>query len=1030
MSFSRRCNTISIALIAIFILLLGAFSFAGVTASAEGERTLDFSLQAETTASSIGERSFRYIAAGDTFTFTYALDANGGLDVASFFPLYDESAFKLTNVSLSSDWVLPADQFVYYDAQEAEEYLTLEEHLARYDEEYLANLADETGLRTYDRMSFEVRSSSFGAYPTSEAFLVLEYTARADVADAADFVFGFDFEPIVQSGLPIATTNAARYSHYSPVDGGSVEELLFRMRVGEEYLPMAANALATSYVATVVPTIAAEIPAGQIVSFVNGEIPLDEIRTVVTYPATPDEGENPYFAEGGDYLLRFYLPDPEDPTTAGELLDGVPQTAGVYFVEAVFADTFHYQGVTTDAVAITVAKEVITPELEGFLASDPETAIPEAEKLLGVAFTYGDAVTVKDGGANFDASIYDTKYYVSEDGETWTPVLADPILTHSHPSAGFYKVTIEPLHPEKQTFGFDAELYTILIEVERAALTVRASSHVITYGDALPAYTYALEGKDAWDDDLAIDELLQATLAIDPAYDGAGEYAVTVSGETVIPNYDVTYVAGVLTVNAKALTLVASYEGGAVTFSLQDGNGVAVAVPATYKIGETAATAVALDSNVYSADAAYVLAASARKAWADAGKNYAVSSLALAAPCRVSYSATVTGATGVPAEPIYLFAGQLVPVPATTPTAEHHEFLYWAAPSAAYDFASPITGDLELVAVFDKTEYAYAFRAAIFTDGETPTPAGEMRVLTWSEGAFLLSDTAETFIFLKGAAIPVLSDVKYFKVSKWYKAVPDGAGYLYSEISSFTPDVTAEGESGVLLVACMVFDVAEGDLNGDRVVNVEDVIRLRKYIAHYNLADITISTVDAAWAAVTAETPVGGYFFPSAVDVDHDGVDGLADAIYVTQALVSGYEYVKVTDSTVNGVYVAGERVIAREGNLVDVSDGETLEKYAYLGLSLRLTEDLLVGYVDESGETPETVTFDFLYDGDTFLLDLGGKTVTMDTLVLKAKGVIEIKNGSVICEGYDIEAAGGVTIAGVTGLPAADGSATAVTQD
>ncbi|MBP5405298.1 MAG: hypothetical protein J6Y74_05085 [Clostridia bacterium] len=1009
-----------------------------MTASAEEARTLDFSLQTVSTASEVSPATFRYISAGDTFTLTYALEANGGLDVAYPFPLYDEDAFCLTSVTIDAAWHLEEDYYLYYNETTGdEEYLTLAEHLVRFEEEYLAHHADDSVLRTYDMMSFEIYPSAFGVYPTSEAFLVLEFTARADVKDAADFVFGLDFAPTMQGGLAIATTNAARYSHYSPVDGGSAEKLLFRMRVGEEYLPMAANALETSYVAKVVPTIQAEVPADPVqeISFVDNVFPVDDVVSTVIYPATPAQGENPYLEQGGTRVLRFYLPDPEDPTLPGELMDGVPQTSGAYFVQAVYSDTEQYQGIATEIVPIIVKKEAISPDLEGFLASAPETAIPEAEKVLDITFTYGDAVSVTDADEAFDASIYDTKYYVSADGENWTPVQSDPILSEALPAVGFYKVTLEPLYPATQTFGFEEELYVILIEVEKAALTARSGSYEITYGDALPTYAYTLEGlkgNDGANDASAIRALLQATFTLDPAYDGAGEYAILLNGEdgeTVLANYVVAYENGTLTVDPKSLTLFVSYAGGTATFGLKDGNNVEVAVPATYKIGASAASADSLTSNEYTAEAAYALDAAARKVWADAGKNYDISFAELAAPCLVTYDATVSGATGLPAD-LYLFAGQKVPVPETTPEAEHHEFLYWAVVSSVYDFSTPVAGDFTLTATFDKTEYAYAFRAAIFTDGETPALAGEMRVLTFEEGVFLLSDESATFIFRKGEAIPLASNVKYFKIEKWYKAVPQGTGYLYTEISTFTPAATSEGESGVLLVACMAFDVAEGDLNGDRVVNVEDVIRLRKYIAHYDLSAITISTVDAAWTAVKAETPEGGYFFPSAADIDHDGMGGLADAIYVVEALVSGYEYVKVTDGTVNGVYVAGERVIAREGNLLDVSDGETLEKYAYLGLSLRLTEDLLVGYVSDNGGEEETVTFDFRYDGDTFILDLGGNTVTMKRLILRAAGAIEIKNGSVICESYDIKAADGVTITDVAGLPAADGSVTEVKQN
>jgi len=1017
MSYSRRYQYISIALIAIFILAFGAILFPSVSAQAEPTTYyLDLSQTVVSTANEITEGDYRIIEEGDTFTFTYAIDANGGMDYSVWVPKYDISAFTLTSVVIGSSWVSMDEvsedyKYVYIGMDEEEEYLSLAEHIARYESEYLAHAADASSPMTYSYLAFDVTSEMDGVYPTSEAFLTLTYRARATYTEAVRYEFGFSFGEVpLAGGIKGRLTNASRYSHYDAVHGGSAQGVVIRMSDGAgDYLPMAeeANFAATSYAVTVTPTIDAYLEEYQTLYFKGGVIDTGDIEYTITYPAG-EGAENPYIADHGVITCVFYDGDPAD---GGEPLGALPTQKGTYYVCGIFSDSdIYYKGMTTEAVQIEVEKENIAIDLNAVVGeADPVYAV---DALLSVHTPYGPTVTVRDGTTVLDEHKYDCVFFTRADDTSEWEASADSAFLYHRLHAGEYKVLISPKDPDRQTFGLEEDIYTVIIEVTRVDIVVTANDIHITYGEVVPDLTCTVEGVVEGDLESSITADAQVVLSLPANFEGhADTYAISVAGKAAITNYNLFYVPGQLVIAPKSVTLTVSYEDGYAIFSLQGFLSTDEPV-ILYSVGPTLASATEADSS-YSAQDAYAWG-SLISVFASAGDDYAITPVELATPCRVQYVSSVGGAENVPTSDAFLFAGERVSRPLLDPTISRYEFRGWKSGSAYYDFSSLLFGDLIIMADFEKTEYEYIFRAA---EGEH---FDSMRALSWVGGKFVLAEEpAGVYVFRKETAIPTLSDIAYFKIDKWVKAVSDGqGGYTYLTDEAVTTFSVADSSevSDVYFIACMTLDIGVGDLNGDRVVNVEDILRYKKWLVGANYDDVKVETAADAWTKVTTAVPAGGYFFPMALDVDEDGICGLVDVLCIAESLVGGYPYVKVSDCTVldgeEGDYAAGERVISRDLT-VEVSDGEKLTRFAYVGTGLLLTEDLEAE--------------DFFFDGIRFVLDLGGNAIEMGKLTISAKVEVVIKNGTVSCTGYSISSAGGVLIENVIGLPDVDGSATSV---
>ena len=91
-----------------------------------------------------------------------------------------------------------------------------------------------------------------------------------------------------------------------------------------------------------------------------------------------------------------------------------------------------------------------------------------------------------------------------------------------------------------------------LINITKAPLTVTVDNKTVTYGNAAPTYTVSYTGLGT--DGNAFLSGTAAYTCTYAQYSDAGTYDISVAGLTS-PNYDITFVKGTLTVNAKPVTL-------------------------------------------------------------------------------------------------------------------------------------------------------------------------------------------------------------------------------------------------------------------------------------------------------------------------------------------------------------------------------------------------------------------------------------------------------------------------------------------
>jgi MBG domain (YGX type)/Galactose oxidase, central domain len=95
------------------------------------------------------------------------------------------------------------------------------------------------------------------------------------------------------------------------------------------------------------------------------------------------------------------------------------------------------------------------------------------------------------------------------------------------------------------------------VTVNKAALTITASSHTVTYGDAAPTVTPAFAGFVLGQDHTALSTPPTCTTTYTQGSAAGGSYPTSCAGATAA-NYEISYVAGVVTVNKAALTITAS----------------------------------------------------------------------------------------------------------------------------------------------------------------------------------------------------------------------------------------------------------------------------------------------------------------------------------------------------------------------------------------------------------------------------------------------------------------------------------------
>ena len=203
--------------------------------------------------------------------------------------------------------------------------------------------------------------------------------------------------------------------------------------------------------------------------------------------------------------------------------------------------------ITTEATVATVvgtaaikasgaaAKNYSFTYVDGTLTIDKATLIATAK-----------SYTRKQGEANPTFEIEYTGWKNNEDvtALTTAPTATTTATAASEPAE--YAITVSGGEAANYDFSYVNGTLTV---TEADPITVTATSYTITYGDELPEFGYTTsEGATLTG--------VPALTCAATADSDAGEYDITISQGTV-SNYNVTYVAGKLTINPAAVTVTA-----------------------------------------------------------------------------------------------------------------------------------------------------------------------------------------------------------------------------------------------------------------------------------------------------------------------------------------------------------------------------------------------------------------------------------------------------------------------------------------
>ena len=159
------------------------------------------------------------------------------------------------------------------------------------------------------------------------------------------------------------------------------------------------------------------------------------------------------------------------------------------------------------------------------------------------------------------APTYTASYSGFAAGDTAADLDGEPAFTCSYVAgngAGSYSIGVSGITSPNYEITFTAGTLT----VNRKTLTIKAENKSVIYGDAAPAYTVSYSGFVLGETAADLGGALQYACAY-AVGSGAGNYPITPSGYTS-SNYQITFTAGSLTVNKKALTVTA--ENKAVTY--------------------------------------------------------------------------------------------------------------------------------------------------------------------------------------------------------------------------------------------------------------------------------------------------------------------------------------------------------------------------------------------------------------------------------------------------------------------------------
>jgi len=660
-------------------------------------------------------------------------------------------------------------------------------------------------------------------------------------------------------------------------------------------------------------------------------------ETTVTYTYTGEE-QTYAFADNGD--TDYFTVTGTKRTLAGE------QTVTAELDDK---DNYEWENGGTENVTFTFTIETKK------VAAPTETT--ETYTYTGEEQTYAFA----DNGDTDYFTVTGTKRTLA--GEQTVTAELDDKDNYEWENGGTENVTF--------TFTIAQKKLTIKTYIDDAVLVE------LTYGDAAPTdFDYEVVGILASEEEAVLEALTISVNAVDAAYaqfEGVGEYVYTAAVDGEVPaNYIVDAIeTAKITVSEKSLTLVASYEGGEVTFSIDgvvndDDLGVAYKICGDDLVGDSY-TAVAADT-----ERSLTVSASITNA------NYETpDDLDLLAVKAVTFVVTAAfeGATDMP-DAQYIFQGYLASQP-VDPAYEGFSFSYWyvSDEAEAFDFANDaIEEDVVLTAKWEKMLFAFKFRA--LNDG-ADYQTGTYRNLKWdSENEkFILADTFDAYEFEKNTDIPMAATVGDFRVNRWVKAVKVNDVYTYTVVTAFEASVSSENDADAYYIAMMTLDLGKGDVNGNGEVTAEDVVLMKRFLVGVKFNILTDKI--AVWNALADPVPTGGYFYLFLWDANGDTYKDTRDVITERRALVGGYGYEILSDVTVNGVYYSHQ--IIAEVAYVDSSAAFNQALIADKNIILLADITLGIGGFDTEG---------------SLFIDLAGHTISMDEYYVTAQGSVTLKNG------------------------------------
>lgn len=309
-----------------------------------------------------------------------------------------------------------------------------------------------------------------------------------------------------------------------------------------------------------------------------------------------------------------------------------------------------------------------------------------------------------------------------------------------------------------------------------------------------------------------------------------------------------------------------------------------------------------------------------------------------------------------------------------------------------------------ILTVVDRTLYDFVFRAALSGD------LANEKLLVWDGSRFNFADEAQSFGFDMNTPIPKADSIRSFRIQKWLK-VTEGVGgeKNYETVVLFEKEQSVDLNAEAYYLAEMTYDVGAGDVNGDGLVNIDDVLTMKRAFVSPE-AMTEVATPAEAWA-LTEQTNRTKLLFLSARDVNADGSFDARDIVYTLEAIATGYSYAVKSGVTADGAFVSGDRVIL---DAAEAHEGEVVAATSVQKVQEVISDNKVVLLLADIDASDQDVTLSFAGD---VVIDLGGKAFSARSFKITAGGSFVIKNGSIAYDSVLIKTKDGIFVKNIEGI-------------